>query len=143
MPERGTVLAFDFGAKRIGVAVGEGLLGRARALTCIVAADRDQRLEQIAALIITWQPRALALGLPRNADGSDSEMTRRCRRFARQLQARFALPVHLIDERYSSLEAEARLAARGQDWRARKLAVDAEAAAIILQDYFDGERCAA
>ena len=141
MPEQdgGTVLAFDFGAKRIGVAIGESLLGGARALTSIVATDNATRFAQIAALIATWQPRSLALGLPLNSDGSDSAMTARCRRFARQLEARFELPVHLVDERYSSVEAEARLAALGHDWRKRKQEVDAAAAAIILQDYFDGE----
>ena len=141
MPERsgGTVLAFDFGAKRIGVAIGESLLGAARALTCITAIDRATRFAQIAELIATWQPRTLALGLPLNSDGSDSTMTARCRHFARQLESRFGLPVHLVDERYSSVEAEARLAALGHDWRARKQEVDAAAAAIILQDYFDGE----
>ena len=147
MPERsgGTVLAFDYGAKRIGVAVGETLLGSGRALTCIAAADQATRWTKIAELIATWQPQALALGLPLKTDGSDSAMTARCRRFARQLQARFGLPVHLVDERYSSVEAEARLAALGHDWRSRKQEVDAAAAAIILQDYFDGEKhgCAA
>lgn len=141
MPERasGTVLAFDFGAKRIGVAIGESLLGGARALTSIVATDRATRIKRIAELIATWQPCSLALGLPLRADGSDSAMTARCRRFARQLESRFGLPVHLVDERYSSVEADARLAALGHDWRTRKQEVDAAAAAIILQDYFDGE----
>ncbi len=74
-----------------------------------------------------------------DSDGSDSAMTARCRRFARQLEARFELTVHLVDERYSSVEADARLAARGRDWRTRKQEVDAAAAAIILQDFFDGE----
>lgn len=143
MPERGTLLAFDFGAKRIGVAIGEDLLGQARPLTRIDAADRETRFAQIAELVAAWRPRALALGLPRNADGTDSEMTARCRRFARQLEARFELPVHLVDERYSSLEADARLASAGLDWRSRKARIDAEAAAVILQDYFDGERSAA
>ena len=140
MPERsGTVLAFDFGAKRIGVAIGETLLGSARPLLSIVAEDKATRFARIAELIATWQPQSLALGLPLNSDGSDSPMSTRCRHFARQLATRFGLPVHLVDERYSSVEAEARLAALGHDWRACKEEVDAAAAAIILQDYFDGE----
>ena len=141
MPEHstGTILAFDFGGKRIGVAVGETLLGRARPLTCIVAEDKATRFAGIAELIATWQPQALALGLPLDSEGGDSDMTRRCRHFARQLQTRFGLPVHLVDERYSSVEADARLAALGHDWRTRKEQLDAAAAAIILQDYFDGE----
>ena len=146
MPERGgTVLAFDFGAKRIGVALGESLIGSARPLTSIVASDKETRIKRIAELVAIWQPRSLVLGLPRNSDGSESAMTARCRRFARQLESRFGLTVHLVDERYSSVEADARLAAIGHDWRTRKQEIDAAAAAIILQDYFDGEiqRCAA
>ena len=138
MPE-GTFLAFDFGAKRIGVAVGECLLGQARALTLIAAPDNATRFAQIATLIDAWQPQALVVGLPLAVDGSEHEMSGRCRRFARQLAARFELPVHLVDERYTSVEADARLAALGHDWRQRKQEVDAAAAAIILQDYFDVE----
>ena len=139
MPERcgGTLLAFDFGSKRIGVAVGESLLSQARALTTIAAEDNVTRFARIAELIGTWQPAALALGLPLASDGSDVALTLRCRRFARQLQSRFGLPVHLVDERYTSVEAEARLADCGHTWQKRKREVDAAAAAIILQDYFD------
>ncbi|OIQ92563.1 putative holliday junction resolvase [mine drainage metagenome] len=137
MPEAGTVLAFDFGVKRIGVAVGETLLGRARALATIAAEDNDTRFGEIARLIGEWQPQQLVLGLPLAEDGTEHELTARARRFARQLEGRFRLPVIQIDERYSSREADARLAARGLSWQARKHAVDAEAAQIILQDYFD------
>ena len=139
MPESGTVLAFDFGAKRIGVAVGESLLGRARALVCIAAVDKATRYARIDELVRTWQPCALVVGLPLTVDGADSAMSERCRHFARALAARYGLPVHLVDERYTSVEAEERLAALGHDWKSRKRAVDAEAAAIILQDHLDGE----
>ncbi len=137
MPEAGTALAFDFGVKRIGVAVGEALLGRARALATIAAEDNDTRFGEIARLIEEWQPQILVLGLPLAEDGTEHELTARVRRFAHQLEGRFRLPVIQIDERYSSREADARLAARGLSWRARRRAVDAEAAQIILQDYFD------
>ena len=137
MPDGGTVLAFDFGTRRIGVAVGESLTGSANPLATIDAGDNATRFARISALIGAWQPRLLVVGLPCRADGSESDMTARCRRFARQLQCRFGLAVHLVDESYSSAEADRRLAARGLDWRARKREVDAAAAAIILQDYFD------
>ena len=139
MPEAGTILAFDFGARRIGVAMGESLLGRARALACIDAVDKASRYARIDELVRTWQPSSLVVGLPLGADGADGQMSERCRHFARVLAARFSLPVHLVDERYSSVEADARLASLGHDWKSRKQAVDAEAAAIILQDYLDGE----
>lgn len=133
----GTVLAFDFGARRIGVAVGEMMLGQARPLTTISAPANDARFAAIGKLIAEWQPARLVVGLPLAADGDDQEMSARCRRFARQLEGRYRLPVSLVDERLSSVDADARLAGRGLDWRARKAAVDAEAAALILQDYFD------
>jgi len=135
--QSGTVLAFDFGIKRIGVAIGESLLGQARALTTIAGEANDLRFAAIAKLVKEWQPRLLVVGLPRALDGSEHDMTARCRRFAHQLEGRFALPVEFIDERLSSSEAEARLADQGMAWRERKKQIDGVAAQIILQDYFD------
>ena len=136
----GTVLAFDFGTRRIGIALGESLLGNARPLTTIDAESNDARFAAIATLIREWQPTLLVVGLPRAVDGGEHEMTARCQRFAHQLEGRFGLPVALVDERFSSSEADARLAEDGLDWRARKQQVDAVAAQIILQDYFDAQR---
>lgn len=138
MPE-GLVLAFDFGLKRIGVAVGESLLGQARALTAIAAEASDARFAAIGELIAEWRPARLVVGLPKSMDGGEHAMGARCRRFAHQLEGRFGLPVSLVDERLSSIEAERRLADAGLDWRARKQQVDAAAAQIILQDYFDAQ----
>lgn len=135
--EQGTVLAFDFGTRRIGVALGESLLGKARPLTTIDAEASEARFAAIARLIAEWQPTRLVVGLPLSLAGEEHEMSARCRRFARQLEGRFNLPVTLTDERLSSVEAEERLSARGQDWKTRKKTLDAEAAAIILQSYFD------
>jgi putative holliday junction resolvase len=131
-----TVLAFDFGTRRIGTAVGESLIRHARPLTTIDAEDNDSRFAAIARLIAEWQPQQLVVGLALNMDGGEHDMTQRCRRFAHQLEGRFRLPVTLIDERLSSVEAESRLAAQGQHWKQRKQTLDAEAAATILQDYF-------
>lgn len=136
MPD-GTVLAFDFGTRRIGVAVGEAMLKSARPLTTIAAAANAARFEAIGRLIAEWQPARLVVGLPLALDGAEHEMTARSRRFANQLRGRFGLPVELADERLSSAEAENRLRRRGHDLRRNKEAVDAEAAAVILQSYFD------
>lgn len=140
MPDAiGSVLAFDFGLKRIGVAIGTqlspGQLAAARPLTTISNEANDARFAAIAALIAEWQPRRLVVGRPLNDDGTPHEMTARCERFADQLRGRFQLAVDLVDERYSSVEADAELRGRGLDWRERKAKIDAAAAMIILQDW--------
>ncbi len=134
------VLAFDFGTRRIGVAVGEPLLCMARGLLTIDAEDNDTRFAAIGKLINEWQPSQLVVGLPLSLDGSEHEMTRRCRRFAHQLEGRFGLNVALVDERLTSIDAESRLAAAGKNWKQRKQTLDAEAAATILQDYFEATK---
>ena len=139
-----SVLAFDFGTRRIGIAVGEPLLHTARPLATIDAEDNDSRFAAIAKLIAEWQPQQLVVGLALALDGSEHEMTRRCRRFAHQLEGRFHLDVALVDERLTSVDAESRLAAQGDkkkmNWKQRKQSLDAEAAATILQDYFDAQK---
>jgi putative Holliday junction resolvase len=139
--ESGSVLAFDFGQKRIGVAIGmqlgAGRLGSARALTTIDAEGNDVRFAAIARLIAEWQPVSLLVGRPLNEDGTAHEMTARCERFANQLRGRFRLPVEDVDERFSSVEADAFLRKQGLSWQERKLQLDAEAALIILQSWFD------
>ena len=134
------VLAFDFGIRRIGVAVGEMMLGTARPLTTIAAEANDARFAAIGKLVEEWRPAALGVGLPLSLDGAPGDMTERCQRFARQLEGRYHLPVALVDERLTSVEAEARLRDRGLDWRRRKATLDAEAAAIALQAYLDSHR---
>jgi putative Holliday junction resolvase len=134
----GTVLGFDFGAKRIGVAVGECQVKLAHPLATIDAEDREHRFAAIDKLVAEWCPGRLVLGLPLAADGSEHEMTRRARRFARQLQARYRLDVNFVDERYSSTAAEESLRSQRVDLRNNKNLIDAAAAQIILQEYFDG-----
>lgn len=133
-PAAGTVLAFDFGLKRIGVATGELALRRAHPLTTIAAADNATRFAAIAALIAEWQPVLLVVGLPRSLDGEEHDMTARCTRFANQLRGRHALPVALADERLTSFEAQDRLRQAG---RKPRTGIDAVAAQVILQSYFD------
>lgn len=121
-----TVLGFDFGLQRIGVAVGNSLLRQAQPLTIIDAARNNARFAAIGVLLEQWQPARCIVGLPLHPDGAPHAMSARCRRFANQLQGRFKLPVQLVDERYSSAVLPQR---RGER-------IDAEAAAIILQQYF-------
>lgn len=134
MPEGATrtVLAFDYGARRVGVAVGEPELGTAHPLPGIAAAGAA-RFAAIGRLVAEWRPARIVVGLPLAADGVAHETTRRAQRFARQLHGRFRLPVDLVDERFSSAEAEQRLRGR----RASKLAIDSMAAQLILEQYFD------
>lgn len=120
-----TLLAFDFGAKRVGVATGNTLLRLAQPLKTI-AAEGDARFEACAQLIAEWQPAALVVGVPFHPDGAEHDNTRRARRFARQLHGRFRLPVHEVDERYTTTEAHS---AGARD-------ADAAAAALILEQYF-------
>jgi putative holliday junction resolvase len=125
MPERGTVLAFDFGLKRIGVAVGEPELRTAHPLPAVSGFPEIQKL------VAEWQPTALVVGLPTSAQGEPHKMTRQAEDFARRLEKHFKLPVARVDERYTSVEAESRL--RGL----KNKAVDSVAAQLILEQYFD------
>lgn len=119
-------LAFDFGAKRVGVASGNSLTCSATPLTTVVDVG-ERRFEAIGALIAHWRPDALVLGVPYHPDGAPHENTACAQRFARQLQGRFALPVHEVDERYSTTQARA---AGAKD-------LDAAAAAIILEQFLN------
>ncbi|HET7669138.1 MAG TPA: Holliday junction resolvase RuvX [Burkholderiales bacterium] len=125
MPER-TVLAFDFGLKRIGVAVGEPELGTAHPLPPIAAPGFDS----IQKLIAEWRPSQIVVGLP-VAENGEHPLAKRVERFARQIEGRFRVPVARVDERFSSVEAESRL--RG----AKSKSVDSIAAQLILEQYFD------
>ena len=117
-------LSFDFGTRRVGVATGNTMLGRASPLKT-VAAEGDARFAAIGRLIAEWQPDALVVGVPFHPDGAEHENTLKARRFARQLQGRYRLPVHEVDERYSTTEALADGAADA----------DAASAVIILEQY--------
>ena len=116
------VLGFDFGTRRLGVAVGNAITRQARPLA-LIADVGDVRWRRISELIGSWQPARLVVGIPRHPDGTAHELTARCERFARQLEGRYRLPVARVDERYSSAVVD--------DGR------DDEAAAVILQQWFD------
>ncbi len=135
--DEATVLAFDFGTRRIGVAVGNTLLRVARPLTTIAAEANAARFAAVATLISEWQPDLLVVGHPVHADGVEHAVTARAERFARQLEGRFGLQVARVDERFTSVGAEAALAAAGVRAGARKAARDEVAAQLILQSWFD------
>ena len=104
-----TVLAFDFGLERTGVAIGNTLTGGARPLATIATAENVVRFDSIARLIAEWRPELLVLGVPFGADGGATPLARRMRRFGRQLEGRFGLPVKFVDERFSSAVVESGL----------------------------------
>lgn len=142
----GTLLAFDYGRRRIGVAVGNTLTGRARALETVAATDAGPDWARIGALLREWQPSRLVVGVPYNAEAPDAEsaesddIAAAAQRFARRLHGRFQLPVELVDERLSSAAAYAGLVAQrraGQRGRIARHDIDSAAAAVILQDWLD------
>jgi putative Holliday junction resolvase len=138
-PSDATILAFDFGTRRVGVAVGNTLTRTAHPLQTIDASRAAMRFAAIAALIDAWLPSRLVVGLPLHADGSEHATTVRARAFARELERRHALPVTLVDERWTTEVARTDLAAAGRGGRGNRPLRDQAAAAIILQAYFDGD----
>ena len=129
-----TLLGFDFGKQRIGVAVGQSITGTATALCTLNTRNQQPDWDRISELINDWRPDALVVGLPLHADGSDSETSTAARRFARQLEGRYQLPVHTMDERLSSHAAKQ---LQREDKAAAKAGTDAIAAMIILQNWLE------
>ncbi len=149
-----TLLGFDFGIRRIGVAVGNTLTGAARPLRVVPTEPVAARWAAIAALVAEWAPQRFVVGRPRHPDGVSLPVTPRCERFARQLEGRFGLPVALVDESFSSVEIRSERAAAAEaaeaglprapgrpgvpDLARRPVAagpIDDEAAAVILRQY--------
>ncbi len=133
----GTVLAFDFGEKRIGVAVGETMLKTAHAHTTINSEMTEARFTAIKKLIDEWRPSLLIVGYPTYLDGTEHTLSQLAKKFAQRLEGRFSLPVMMIDERLSSAEASQNLSKAGINAREQKSIIDAAAAQVILQSYFD------
>ena len=142
MPEGGTVLAFDLGLKRTGVAAGELGIGVAHPLTVIRTTSPDERFNHISRLIQQWQPALLVVGLPLHPDGAEHDLTRAARNFAAKLENRFKLPVFLADERYTSQLAEEDLHEAGIHGKKNREHLDAVAARLILQGFFDARHTA-
>lgn len=138
-----TLLGFDYGLRRIGVAVGQALTATATPLPALNARDGVPDWNVIARLLEEWQPGAIVIGVPYNMDDSRQEMTDRAERFARRLHGRFNIPVHTVDERLSSHEAEDRLrTARQQGRRGRiaKAEIDSAAACVLLETWLNVQR---
>ena len=137
MPAPTTILAFDFGLRRIGVAVGQSVTGSASPLAVIANRETGIDHDAIAALIREWRPARLVVGMPTHADGSDSDMLKPVLAFIDELR-RYELPISTVDERYTSVEAERTLKearAAGTRGRISKEDIDSAAAVFIAERY--------
>ncbi|MCA7013572.1 Holliday junction resolvase RuvX [Dickeya dadantii] len=132
-----TLLAFDFGTRSIGVAIGQEITGTARPLTSLKAQDGVPDWQKVEKLLNEWQPALIIVGLPLNMDGTEQPLTARARKFAQRLHGRFGVKVDLHDERLSTVEARADLFERGGFRALDKGSVDAASAVIILESWFE------
>ncbi|MEQ9772998.1 Holliday junction resolvase RuvX [Pectobacterium jejuense] len=135
-----TILAFDFGTKSIGVAIGQEITGTARALTSFKAQEGIPDWQKVEKLLSEWQPDLVVVGLPLNMDGTEQPLTARARKFANRLHGRFGVTIELHDERLSTVEARADLFERGGFKALDKGSVDAASAVIILESWFEAQR---
>lgn len=130
------VLAFDFGVRRIGVAVGNEMIGSATALEPLVARDGIPDWNAVTRLVEEWRPDLFVVGLPLNMDGSESEMSTRARKFGKRLYGRYGKPCEMVDERGSTREAKAIAREAGHRGNYREEGVDGIAAQLILESHF-------
>lgn len=130
-----TTIAFDYGIKSIGVAVGQKITGTASPLSALKANDGIPNWQTIADVFAEWQPDNLLVGLPLNMDGSEQEITQRARKFANRLHGRFGLTVHTHDERLSTVDAKARLFELGGFKKLTKEKVDSVSACLIFESW--------
>lgn len=135
---QGSVLAFDFGETRIGVAQGHTSIGIAHPLTTITGNSNQDKFTAIEKLITQWQPQSLVVGVPTHADGNEHDLTRLAKTFGHRLNGRFRLPVYWVDERFSSIYAEELLRQAHVFGKKQKAVLDQVAAQAILQTGFDG-----
>ncbi len=134
-----SVLGFDFGLKRIGLATGQTVTGTATPLTTLQAVNQSPDWKRIEQHIQQWKPDALIVGIPYLLDGGETDITRAARNFARKLERRFGLPVYTIDESLSSFEAEQQLGQSTKLDKHNKHEIDKMAAAIIVQSWLDSQ----
>lgn len=133
----GTVLAFDFGEVRIGVAQGDAEIGLAHPIATVTGSSNEIKLAVIDGLVKEWRPRYFVVGLPTHVDGTEHELTRLSRKFGRRLHGRYGLPVYWVDERLSSVYAQALLNEAQLRGRRQKAVLDQVAAQAILQGLFE------
>ncbi len=136
----GVYLGFDFGYKRIGVAIGQAITCSAKPLKIISANEGVPNWQDITRLIVEWRPKALIVGYPTRIDGEAQYTTAAAQRFADELASRFALPVHLVDERLTTVEARAEMFAQGGYRKIKKSPIDSIAACIILEQWLNEPR---
>ena len=134
-----TVIAFDFGTKSIGCAVGQSITGTAQGLSAFKAQDGVPNWDLINKVLQQWQPDLLVVGLPLNMDGTEQELTLRAKKFANRLHGRFGLPVQLQDERLTTTEARAEIFQRGGYRALQKDKVDSISACLILESWFENQ----
>lgn len=134
-PKQLSLMAFDFGTQRMGVAIGQRLTATAQELSPLKAKDGVPNWQQLESIIKEWQPDAFVVGLPLNMDGSESDMSRRALKFARRLEGRFGKPSFTHDERLSSFEAKGHVMAQGGSRDFGRHSVDGLAAVIILEGF--------
>lgn len=137
MSEIRTVLGFDYGLKRIGVATGQTITSTSNPLTTIKQHDDDSHWQQIEDLVRQWKPDALLVGIPYMLDGSETKMGEHARDFKAELEQRFELPTMLVDETLSSFQAEEILKQNMQLGQHNKAEVDKMAAAVIVQGWLN------
>lgn len=135
-----TFLGFDFGTKRIGVAVGQNITGQARPLTTLLYVNKEPDWQTLKNHIDTWQPAGLVIGMPYNMDDTEQPITASAKKFCASCLERFALPVHEIDERLTTVEAKAQLFAEGGYKTLKKSEVDAYAAKLILESWLQQQK---
>lgn len=133
---QGCIIAFDFGTKRIGVAVGQALTRSATPLPPLSARDGVPNWDTLLKVIHTWRPQALVVGLPLNMDGTEQPLTKRVRTFIKALKTHTQLPVYEMDERLSTVEARSRLFDAGGYSALQKSSIDSFAAKLILEHWF-------
>lgn len=135
-----TIIAFDFGTKSIGAAIGQEITGTARPLSSFKAKEGSPDWQQVEKMLNEWRPDLVIVGLPLNMDGTSQEVTAQARKFANRLHGRFGFPVAMHDERLSTVEARAYLFAAGGYRALGKGQVDAASAVIILESWFEQQR---
>ena len=135
-----TVLGFDFGAKRIGIAVGQTLTAHANPLQTLTNVKNKPDWDNIERLILEWKPQALIVGLPYLLDGKETDMTLRADKFSRRLHGRFGLPVFTVSETLSSFEAEEQLKQQKKIGKHNKDEIDKLAAALIIETWFQEQK---
>lgn len=135
MPDFARAMGFDFGTKKIGVAFGQSLLGTAQPLTPVPARDGIPDWDLLEKLVKEWQPQVLVVGLPLNMDGSESELSQRARKFGNRLNARFRLPVQMMDERLTTREARDTLSAVHERRKGKLPSLDSTAAVLMLESF--------